>query len=531
MLTEYKWSKTSLNCVQGGKMLFDWLEDSRDLGKPILFVCGAGISMTGSSPAPSGWKVGDAYESYLRSKGVEIPEDISGNIARLYEHFCYENDAEDNRVFSYKKHNEFIEAITNRNNEFYFSGKPNFQHRSLVNEVLEANGNIRIYSLNLDEFFDVAGVISHKLPRDSIVNAGDLLDKHRSNPIFQNWRILAAHGKNIKNTRSVWSENILANDLDTNTPAYLDGEKEILLKAVECISEGPYYDKVIFVGLAAPLNYLMKTLAAKLSPSIQWTWINPFEEPKDWLIRDGKGAFNEENGDWIKSSLTDCLWQAQAIFYERWLSSSCSLNISEIALLQKYSQESYKKVLVESLYRARRIYDNGVRSLIDCRSNPDLLSYYNDCNEVYSYPQKISGNKYSDIFLGEALHKLFQSEVKLDRGFGTKFPRLTIAGRSSENAPVSAHIFKFEKIVPDNEVAYGIAKTFDEVFIDPNHRHIVIIDVKNYEISSLARAISEEIAHRFPNDYKYIDVITSNDLDTYLNDNNFSNPPVRGKRP
>lgn len=531
MLTEYVWSKEHLKIDNGGELLLDWLDKARNDAGRILFVCGAGLSVTGPTPAPLGWHVGEAYENYLRTKGLQIPAEISGNIAKLYEHFCY---PEENgiRNFSIEKHNEFIDGITSRDHAFRFSGKPNFQHHSLFNEVIEGKGNIRIYSLNLDEFFDVASIVSETGSSNLVVNAADLIDKHVSSSIFREWNVLAAHGKNIKNQQSVWSDSLLINSIDKTVPEHLLNEKKIITKAIECIKQGPFFDKIVFVGVSAPLTYLISTLKDKLAKDFQWAWINPFDPPQEWLINSELGkTFNESNGDWVKAGLTECLWQAQSTYYHRWLSASCNENTTDIPLLLKYSSQGHKKTLVESIYRARRIYDKGIQSFADSEKNPDLLSAINDNKDVYNYPSLVSGNKYKDASLGVSLHKLFLSSVELTISSSDTLPQLTVANKISDIAPISAHIFKFEPILPDDKVAAGIAKTFDGVFINSNHRHIIIIDVQHYDLQNLIRAIEVEIISRFPNDYKYIDVTTTDNLDQYLVSCDFTMPPMRARRP
>lgn len=531
MITEYKWRKDSIALVEGGGLLFDWLDKAKNQGERILFICGAGISMTGSSPAPAGWNVGSSYENFLRNQGESIPTNISGNIAKLYEYFCYPKNENGDKSFSKEKHNEFIDAITTPIHDFNFSGRPNFQHNSLLNEVIDSKGNIRIYSLNLDEFFDIAAAISGSKPQDVVVNAADLIGKHKSDRVFSDWSILAAHGKNVKNTNSVWSEGVLIGDIGEDSTDHLSAERKILESSVNCINEGPYYDKIIFVGIAAPLSYLINPLKKKLTPKFQWIWINPFDEPQEWLINSEENLFNENNGNWIKTGLTESLWQAHARFYERWLRSSCNGDTEKLPLLERYKNERHKKVLVESIYRARRIYDNGIKGILNTNKNRELLDNMNDDHEVYTYPHLVSGNRYHDSFLGESLHKLFLSKIELSRNPSEKSPQLTIANKFSEVAPVSVHIFKFELVISDAEVAQGIAKTFDDAFIDPNHRHVIIIDVKHYDIKNLIKAINLELSTRFPNDYSFIDVVTSKSLDGFLNDNDFSNPPERALRP
>ncbi|RKL64859.1 hypothetical protein CR203_24025 [Salipaludibacillus neizhouensis] len=531
MLTEYQWIKDSIGKEDGGNLLLEWLDNARNHDESVLFICGAGLSMTGATPAPSGWHVGEAYENYLRTKGIDIPSEKSGDISKLYEYFCYP-EVKGIKVFSNEKHNEFIDAITSRNHLFRFSGRPNFQHHSLLNEVLEAKGNIRIYSLNLDEFFDVASIFSENGPHNLVVNGANLKEEPISNRIFRDWKILAAHGKNIKNEQSVWSENILVNSMDDEVPKHLLAEKQIITKAIECIKQGPYFEKVIFVGVAAPLTYLINDLKEKLTENFQWAWFNPFKPPQEWLINsDLEKTFNETNGVWVETGLTECLWNAHSTFYQRWLSTSCNENITDIPLLQKYSNESHKKTLVESIYRARRIYDKGLQSFVENKKNPEFLSEISDSRDVYSYPQMLTGNRYEDSNLGESLHKLFLSRIELSRSPSENFPELTVANKISDSAPISAHIFKFNSLVPENEVAIGIARTFDGVFINSNHRHIIIIDVQLYNIENLIRAVETEVTRRFPSDYKYIDVTTADQLDMYLDSHDFSLPPERARRP
>lgn len=531
MITEYQWTKQSLSELEGGNLIHDWLNRSRYHDERTLIVCGAGLSMTGANPAPSGWHVGDAYENSLRMNGNQIPEAITGNIAKLYEHFCYPIDEEGNKIFSQKKHDEFIESITASNHIFRFSGRPNFQHHSLLNEVIESNGNIRIYSLNLDEFFEVASIFSESYSGSIVVNATELVNKPKSHRVFSDWRILAAHGKNALGQQSVWSESLLVNDINEPLHDHLHGEKQIIRNAVECIKQGPYYEKVIFVGVAAPLTYLINILKGKLTDECEWVWINPFTPPQEWLINNLESPFKESNGNWIQAGLTECLWQAHSNFYLSWLSASCGMNIESIPLIRKYENHNHKKTLVESIYRARRIYDKGIQSVVSSSNNQELLSSMNDNKDVYSYPNVVSGNKYQDSNLGIALHKLFLSTVELTSSSTERAPQLTVANKISDIAPISAHIFKFELSLPDNKVAEGIARTFDEAFISPNHRHIIIIDVQSISIHNLVKAIETELISRFPNNYMYIDVTTTGELDTYLNSCNFSIPPERAMRP
>jgi hypothetical protein len=532
METRTAWSKDVLDSNSGGEIIYEWLELTRNGSKKTLIVCGAGISMTGANPAPSGWHAGFAYENYLRMHGVTIPFEVSGDIAKLYEFFCYEEDDLGNKVFSQVKHNQFIDAITDRANDFYFSGKPNFQHDSLINEVVEAGDNLRIYSLNLDEFFDNSGVLATIDVDKTVINASELITRHKSDALFRDWKILAAHGKNVKNSQSVWSHNILSDDGELNTPSYLNGEKDILLKALQCIEGGPYYDYIIFVGLAAPLNYLMKTLIDKLSDGVQWIWINPFDAPKEWLLENEGKPFSEENGEWIKASLAECLWIAQSIFYERWFNNSCSLNSYEIPIVQKYSDIRYKQNLVESLFRARRIFDNGIVALKNTVKNRELVDSFDSRKDIYSYPQKISGNQYSDNSLGMTLHNLYKKEIELDYSFNSRFPALTVAGKVSKNFPISTHVFKVNNYISNDEIAFGIAATFDKTFIDPDHRHVVVLDVhSNSQIPNLTIAIKDELKKRFPLNFVYIDVMVATELEEYLDIQNFDEPPSRGSRP
>ncbi|MEW9502159.1 hypothetical protein [Jeotgalibacillus marinus] len=520
-----------LDLKAGGSLLSKWLNHARKGEEDILFIIGAGLSMTGYNVAPSGWDVSNMYENYLRAQGEVIPGSISGDIAKLYEYFCYPTiDGE--RQFSMDQHNNFIKCITTNRGQHRFIGQPNFQHRSLINEVIESKGRVRVYSLNLDAYFEVAESISDDLESDIVINVSDLLDKSNKENIFREWRILAAHGKNNINTRSVWSESLLTRPLSNDFPEYLEGEKKLLEKSLNCIKNGPNFNKVVFVGLAAPLTYLMTSLKNKVKDNFEWAWINPYDSPKEWVYKDTEKLFNNENGYWLKNSLDDLLWFAQAEFYERWLSVSCSINQDKIPLLDKYKSDDLKPTFVESIYRARRIYDVGIEKFLTAHSNFESIKVLNKNNHIYKYPGLDGNYKFYDSNLGFALHKLYIKNIELIQNSNEYAPNLTVAGRQFDANPISAHIFKFDPTVPEDKVANGIAITFDGVIIQPTHRHIIVIDVKYDQfINNLIKAIFEAVKERFPNEYMYIDVVKVEELEEFLNDQNFTKPPVRARRP
>ncbi|MFB4166870.1 hypothetical protein [Virgibacillus sp. JSM 102003] len=522
-----------LNLKDGGSLLSKWLNEARQGEEDILFIIGAGLSMTGYSVAPSGRDVSNIYENYLRGQGEVIPESISGDISKLYEYFCYPNiDGE--RQFSMEKHNNFIKCITTNKGQHRFIGVPNFQHRSLINEVMESNGKVRVYSLNLDEYFEVAESISDSKQSDIVINVADLLDKSSKENVFREWLILAAHGKNNINTRSVWSESLLTSPLSNEGyfPEFLKGEKELLEKSLNCIKNGPNYSKVVFVGLAASLTYLMTALKDKVKDNFEWAWINPYDSPREWVYKDTEELFNNENGYWLQNSLDDLLWFSQAEFYERWLSVSCNIDQDKIPLLEKYKSDDLKPTFVESIYRARRIYDVGIERFLTAHSNFESIKVLNKNSHIYKYPELDGNYKFYDSNLGFALHKLYIKDIELIQNPNEYAPNLTVAGRQFDANPISAHIFKFDPTVPEDKIANGIAITFDGVIIQPTHRHITVIDVQYYQfIDSLIKAILEAVKERFPNEYKYIDVLKVDDLEKFLNGQDFTKPPVRARRP
>lgn len=521
-----------LELKESGLLLLKWMEDARKGEEDILFVIGAGLSMSGYNTAPSGWHVAEKYERFLRSQGEDIPESITGNIAKLYEFFCYP-EVNGKKEFSMKQHNNFIKNITTNSGSYRFIGEPNFQHRTLINEVQESDGNIRLYSLNLDEYFDIAESISDYEKVEEVINVYDLLDKSPKDNIFRNWRILAAHGKNNVGTRSVWSDGLLTSPLleKDDSPEYLKEERRLLEKALDCIKEGPNFSKVIFVGLKAPLTYLITTLKSKVKEDFEWAWINPYDSPEEWVYKDSGNLFSNENGHWFKNSLDNILWESQANFYERWLSISCSMNQSNIPLLKKYRTHNLETMFVESIYRARRIYKEGLNRLSTAEWNTESIKTLNKNNHTYRYPELEDDFKYIDSNLGLALHKFYIEKIELMQHPNEYFPNLSIAGKQSEVNPISAHVFKFDPTAPENKIADGIARSFDGVIIRPTHRHIIVIDIQYYHIENLVKAIENAVEHRFPNDYKYIDIIKFEQLDEFLVNNDFTKSPVRARRP
>jgi len=521
-----------LDLKDGGSLLLNWLDDARNGEEDILFISGAGLSMTGYNVAPSGWDISNKYESYLRSQGEDIPESISGDVAKLYEFFCYP-EINGKRRFSMEQHNNFIKNITTNRGHHRFIGEPNFQHRSLINEVHESKGKVRVYSLNLDEYFEIAESIADNVEGNIVINVADLLDKSSKENVFREWRIIAAHGKNNVNTRSVWSESLLTSSSlkEGDSPEHLKGERELLEKALECINNGPSFSKIIFVGLAAPLTYLMTALKDKVKDNFEWAWVNPYDSPREWVYKGSEEIFNNENGYWLENSLNELLWYAQAKFYERWLSVSCNINQDKIPLLDKYKSNDLKPTFVESIYRARRIYDVGIEKFLTVQANNESIKFLNRNNYVYEYPEQDSNYKFYDSNLGFALHKLYIKDIELIQHPNEFSPNLTVAGKQFNENPISAHIFKFDLTVPEDKIANGIAITFDGVIIRPTHLHIIVIDVQYYHIENLIKAIQEAVKDRFPNDYKFIDVIKFDELDAFLDNQDFTKPPVRARRP
>lgn len=532
MIASTNWDKPFLNQTSGGELIGRWLEEAKNTNNNLLFICGAGISMTGTFPGPTGWHVGDAYENYLRgNRGEVVPPEISGDLAKLYEHFCYPINESQKKVFSQEAHNEFIEAITDSSNSFRFSGKPNFQHMSLVNEVIESKGKVRVYSLNMDEFFEFANTFVYESSKDLVVNAAELMHCERDNSSFREWGILAAHGKNLKNQQSVWSHTLLSNPIDQDIDEHLINEKKILEASLECLQQAPYFKRVVFVGLAAPLTYLIEKLKVKLSPNFEWIWINPFANPQSWLLDDPGKKFNEDNGEWIKAGLTECLWTAHSNFYKKWFSVTCKENADNIPLLRRYFTPQHDIALVEKVYRARRIYDLGFEIFQKVDSNLEMLHSIDADKSVYSYPEKTSGNQYSDQILGYALHKLFEKGIKFTNSGAFEHPKLTIAVKTSEEYPFSVHILKVNRAVPENIIANGISKTFESIILNPDHRHIIVIDSNEDVMPGLTRAIEEEIATRFPKDYNLIDVVFSNHLEEFITRIETNSKPIRTRRP
>lgn len=532
MSSDINWNKPVLSQELGGNLIGQWLEDAKNNNGDLLIVCGAGISMTGASPAPTGWHTGEAYENYLRKeKKKSIPSEVSGDIAKLYEHFCYPLNANGEKAFSQQAHNEFIDAITHSNHSFKFSGTPNFQHKSLVNEVLEAEGNIRVYSLNMDEFFEVATKLSNNKAEELIINAADLVGGGKKNKIFRDWNILAAHGKNIKGQQSVWSQTLLSSSIDEVVEGYLSEEKKIIEMSIECIQQAPYFKRVIFVGLAAPLTYLIEKLVGKLTDDFEWAWINPRNSPREWLVNEPTRTFTEKNGEWIQSGLTECLWTAHSNFYKKWFSVTCKTNIEDIPLLGRYPTYKHDMPLVESVYRARRIYDLGFATLEEVENNLEMLYEIDSNNNVYRYPQRTTGNQYHDEVLGVSLHKLFAKGIKLAYSTSYENPKLTTAVKVSENFPISAHILKVHKMIPENIIANGISKTFESIDLNPDHRHIIIIDNDRNTWPSLARAIEQEMSKSFPKDFNFVSVVFSEELDEFIASPEFNSTLARTWRP
>ncbi|STO09271.1 hypothetical protein [Exiguobacterium aurantiacum] len=532
MSLDPNWEKPSLSRGEGSKLIGKWLDEAKNKNGNLLFICGAGISMTGISVAPTGRGAGEAYENYLRiEKGASIPSEVTGDIAKLYEYFCYPMNEDGEKSFSQESHNEFISAITDSNHSFEFSGKPNFQHKSLVNEVLEAKGSIRVYSLNMDEFFEVATTLSSNKPEELIVNAADLVELPKFNKVFRDWNILAAHGKNIKNQQSVWSQTLLSKSIYETVDKHLTEEKKILEMSMECLLQAPYFKRVVFVGLAAPLTYLIEKLREKLEDDFEWAWINPYTEPQKWLLSDPSRTFNEENGEWIKAGLTDCLWTAYSNFYKKWFSVTCQRNIEDIPLLDIYPTPQRDMSLVEQVYRGRRIYDLGFATLTEVANNIERLHEIDADKDVYQYPQRTNGNQYHDAVLGASLHKLFEKGIKLTNSGADENPKLTIAVKVSETYPVSAHILKVNNKVPENIIANGISKTFESIILNPDHRHIIVIDNDREAWPSLIRAIEQEMSKSFPKDYNLVSVVFSEELDEFISNTEFKAPPARIRRP
>ena len=532
MSSDINWNKPALSQELGGNLIGQWLEDAKKNNGDLLIVCGAGISMTGASPAPTGWLTGEAYENYLRDeKEASIPSEVSGDIAKLYEHFCYPLNADGEKVFSQQAHNEFIDAITNSNHSFKFSGSPNFQHESLVNEVLEAKGNIKVYSLNMDEFFEVATTLSNNKPEELIINAAELVGLRKEDKIFRNWNILAAHGKNIKDQQSVWSQTLLSSSIDEAVEEHLSNEKRIIEMSIKCIQQAPHFKRVVFVGLAAPLTYLIEKLVGKLVDDFEWAWINPHNGPREWLLNEPTHTFNENNGEWIQTGLTECLWTAHSNFYKKWFSVTCKTNIEDIPLLSRYPTYKQDMPLVESVYRARRIYDLGFPTFEEVENNLEMLYSIDKSNRVYRYPQRKTGNQYHDEVLGVSLHKLFTKGIKLAYSTSYENPKLTTAVKMSDNSPISAHILKVHKMIPENIIANGISKTFESSDLNPDHRHIIIIDNDRNTWPSLARAIEQEMSKNFPKDYNLVSVVFSEELDNFIASPEFDSTLARTRRP
>ncbi|SFB37691.1 hypothetical protein SAMN04488072_12123 [Lentibacillus halodurans] len=177
-------------------------------------------------------------------------------------------------------------------------------------------------------------------------------------------------------------------------------------------------------------------------------------------------------------------------------------------------------------------FNSGIEKLSTAHSNFEAIKALNKNNHVYKYPELDSNNKFNDSNLGLALHKLYIEDIGLIQNPNEFAPNLTIAGKQFKENPISAHIFKFKPTVPEDKIANGIAMTFDGVIIQPTHRHIIVIDVQYYYyINNLIKAVLEAVEKRFPNEYKYIHVIKVDELEKFLNDQDFTKPPMRARRP
>lgn len=527
------WKKEPIDSQIAGEILLEWLEDCKNKRKNTLIICGTGISMTGFNTAPSGWKVGSGYESFLRSKGIEVPDHIKEDVAQLYQYFCYPDNGTGSKSFSHERHEEFIEVLNSPTNIHQLIGKANFQHSSIVNDVIESDGFLRVYSLNLDDYFETAYSNRGYPPSHFFVNASDLVNIDISDNIFRDWRILAAHGKNKRSSRSVWSSSLLNNELGCpDIPDYLEGEKNILERSKECINQGPFFQRVIFVGLAAPLKYLVGKI--KLSKDFEWLWINPYESPKEWLINNEEHKFTEVNGNWVKDGLDKCLLIAHYKFYERWFSIACNKNSNDISLLNHYVTAEHKLNFIQGLFRARRIYDSGISKLIESYKNSEAVSSLNDNVEIFRYPRKIDTHKYEDINLGFSLHILDENGLRLMRlSDNLKHPKLTVATNDNYYfCPVTVHLLKINSFVVEDKFANGIASTFEGVILNPNHRHILVLDVDEaIYIDNLIIAIEQELKHRFPKFYIEIYVRKFSDLEDLLKSIDFNEVPLRPRRP
>ena len=515
-----EWNKRSLSAEEGGRQLDRWFYDARE-GRDtnVLVICGAGVSMGGATPGPSGARISCAYENYLVGRGETIPDGIAGDLGKLYECFCYPKI---NGVpeFNQRKHDEFAEAVTRPSAGFRFCGRPNSSHKSLEREVRRC-GYTRVYSVNVDEFFSLAEVTDLDDERNdnaAVVNAAELTGRPDADRRYRDWGILAAHGRLAAGAPSVWSHRVLSTPLDMADTAKdpWDRERQILQAAIKCIGQGPHYHRVVFAGVCSPLSYLLAPLRERVSGEFEWMWINPCVRPQGWLLCSGFG-YEQTNGDWVEAGFADVLTYSHFFAYKRWVLVSCHATRGEPGVIGAH-RHGGEEEFVKSIHRARRIFTKAQCLLSSERGDTQKLDAYHKCNEPYDPPVTASTNDYRDAPLAVALSCLHDHGIRLSSDPGNGYPVLTVA--VSQDMNVSAHVFLLDQWCSSpHALVSGIAETYSRLSIRPGNFHVVVIAAStsdDADVVTLQRMLQEEVRRRLPRQKLSAEVVMHRGLASYL---------------
>lgn len=489
----------STDAVHGGETLQEWLSNAESrTGPSLLIVCGAGVSLDPAIPGPTGKALCDEYEQMLRSRsGVTIPNDIVGDLGKLYDHFCY-NASSGTPKFDESEYQRFKSAITTRSSRFSFTGPPGTIHKILERESCSDHGNVRVYSLNMDQFFELAGcIVMHgpSAPKD-VEDAAALADNpNGDNAPFMNWRVLAAHGKvatSSSSAVSVWSHTVLSGNLD---PRQDDWERElrVLRAAVRCIRSVPYrYSHVVFAGICYPVHYLVPPLLDMCLEGFEWMWVNPCHAPQRWLLGvvGDQRSFTASNGCWVKAGLREVLINSCFARYRNWIRVSCRANSLSTPLVEQFTNSlGTREFFVRSVDRARRIFYFSDRITRCDGLQPDGLAACDESRDPFDPPHLRSSSGYDDRALGQCLETLHGRGITIHANPGGMYPRFTVA-ISGTDVKRSAQVFRVDPSVAPERIADAIAGTLVGVGRDPAVDNVTIMcSPSEYDLTPIMRSL------------------------------------------